>query len=1110
MRYWDEHRNAGPARPLFVTYDVEAPTVIQADVNYGNTNLATADSIPFEVTCSDLVAPTNRLTMSIVQTNGDAPFTLVNELPYAPLVTASVINSDGPGTVEITCTDQAGNTSDPTTVNFRLDTVNPLTGPGGSSVRINSGDTYTNQGIVSLAITGIDNVGGSGIAQVAIANGNIDCATASYQPWSPAANDSNVMTLNAWALPNGEVEHTVSVCVMDQAGRTASVADSINLDTVAPEGNFTMSGAAEYQGSLFIGSAVLVNDNLVITPTIGAQEVADRIQVGAAIGDVDCSQVQFEDYSVGLQLSRPIGASGPKVVTVCFKDLAGNETRLTKGITYDQASPTIVGEPVVNLGQSFLSDANDVAIDVTCTDADTASANLSLSLTTAGGDELFAGPYAPRVVINVPLEATGEQTLSAVCSDAAGNVSNAVNFNYTLDLTPPVTGVNGSLVSINNAAIATNRRSVVVDLTAADNAAGSGVVAMAVGEGVLDCDTAEFEALRANFEMTLSDGDGNKTVAVCLKDRAGNVAQVSDNILLDTVAPTGGVTLTNGSVVANADFAYTIQRDSIDVAQTAVGLGFLDCDAGTTVYKVYSSDEATITLPAEGEYDLSVCLRDTAGNTTKYVERVELDLTPPTGFITLNDGAAYTSTRDVIVKLTASPDVAEVKYRNNTANCDVNNNYVPIDLATTHQLSFGDGIKSVVACIRDAAGNATELDDQSITLDTLPPVPLVMQSENQPNNQGVLINDGARIVNSTNVTVTLSAEEGVGSNGFAGSGIAEFRLSSTDACKNGNWQAWLPDANGLVSVNVNIEAGDNDERTIAALFRDKAGNVSQTCVVDTVRVDTVPLTLSEFSLAGDKELTTGRVVTVSLDASGTGDCSTYEVSENPAFPDDNTTTRLPCVAGNRSFTLSAGDEVKTVYGRIIDTAGNISSVLSDTIELDTEDPTLANITATRTDGSIGAFSNDRDVQINLGSPVGGTSIVYRLYDSSVNCPVVDDLTSSREFSSSFFASFTSDGQKTICLAISDDAGNTSRVRKASITVDTIAPTAPTLDPKNLSGVNSSCVNITPSGNLDPNFWKFQYRQAGGKLGRFTHRFRRGDHHPSLPRQRQCHRGARRR
>ena len=69
------------------------------------------------------------------------------------------------------------------------------------------------------------------------------------------------------------------------------------------------------------------------------------------------------------------------------------------------------------------------------------------------------------------------------------------------------------------------------------------------------------------------------------------------------------------------------------------------------------------------------------------------------------------------------------------------------------------------------------------------------------------------------------------------------------------------------------------------------------------------------------------------------DCSTYEVSENPAFPDDNTTTRLPCVAGNRSFTLSAGDEVKTVYARILDTAGNISSVLSDTIELDTEDNT---------------------------------------------------------------------------------------------------------------------------------------------------------------------------
>ena len=69
------------------------------------------------------------------------------------------------------------------------------------------------------------------------------------------------MTIDAWALPNGEIEHTVSACVMDRAGRAVSVSDTIQLDTIRPEGDFTILGANEYQGNLFVANRHLSNGN---------------------------------------------------------------------------------------------------------------------------------------------------------------------------------------------------------------------------------------------------------------------------------------------------------------------------------------------------------------------------------------------------------------------------------------------------------------------------------------------------------------------------------------------------------------------------------------------------------------------------------------------------------------------------------------------------------------------------------------------------------------------------------------------------------------------------------------------------------------------------------
>ena len=129
--------------------------------------------------------------------------------------------------------------------------------------------------------------------------------------------------------------------------------------------------------------------------------------------------------------------------------------------------------------------------------------------------------------------------------------------------------------------------------------------------------------------------------------------------------------------------------------------------------------------------------------------------------------------------------------------------------------------------------------------------------------------------------------------------------------------------------------------------------------------------------------------------------------------------------------------------------GNASTVLSSNIEL-TPDPIRAKSRSTSNDAN-GAFSNDTRVQMQLNGINGGTRIAYRLYNSFRNCPGLNGLTKEETLTPSLTVDFGSEGQKTACAAIIDDAGNASAIRKANITIDITAPTEPTLSPDNLSG-----------------------------------------------------------
>ena len=60
----------------------------------------------------------------------------------------------------------------------------------------------------------------------------------------------------------------------------------------------------------------------------------------------------------------------------------------------------------------------------------------------------------------------------------------------------------------------------------------------------------------------------------------------------------------------------------------------------------------------DGDRDITICLRDAAGLTNKYVESITVDTVNPSGFMTINQGATHTTDNVVTVNITKSDNVS--------------------------------------------------------------------------------------------------------------------------------------------------------------------------------------------------------------------------------------------------------------------------------------------------------------------------------------------------------------------------------------------------------------------------------------------------------------------
>jgi hypothetical protein len=204
--------------------------------------------------------------------------------------------------------------------------------------------------------------------------------------------------------------------------------------------------------------------------------------------------------------------------------------------------------------------------------------------------------------------------------------------------------------------------------------------------------------------------DGVHTVSLRAFDGAGNLAETTQTVKVDTITPlldvsVSGATGENGWYVSDAEVTAQAQDDGSGIAALEVSL---DGSA-------FANYQSPITL-SDGLHSLQFRASDNAGNVTTAEQKVQVDTISPALNVSLKGKKGlngwYTSLMQVLAEATDSGsgiDALEASLEGGT-------------WSIVHgPLSVSDGLHTWQFRVKDKAGNQTETPVQSLKVDTIAP-----------------------------------------------------------------------------------------------------------------------------------------------------------------------------------------------------------------------------------------------------------------------------------------------------------------------------------------------------------------------------------------------------
>jgi len=580
-----------------------------------------------------------------------------------------------------------------------------------------------------------------------------------------------------------EGNNTVTRTWVNASGKKVSYSFSILADTGIPTGSININSSALYTASQTVTLNLLGADKSSGISTMSFS--SDGIHWTEPVA-----------YATSKTFTFPAG-DGVKTVSVKYYDKAGNTSVVySRSILLDTIQPT--GAIDINSGAIY---ASSRSVTLNLSGADSGSGIAKMSFSTNNTTWTTAETYAASKTWTLP-SGDGNKTVYVKYYDKAGNVSAVYSKSIVLDTRPPV-----GTVKVNGGAIYTNQTVVMLDLSATD--AGSGLSQMSFSTNGTNWTTGEDYATAKAW--TFVTGDGAKKVYVKFQDKAGKwSAAVSVTVTLDTVKPTGSINI-NSSALYTASQTVKLNLSGTDKSSGISTMSFSSDNISWTAPVAYATSK-TFTLPAgDGSKTIYVRYFDKAGNASEvYSKSIILDTLPPSGTVSVNEGAAYISQTAVTLGLSAADagsGLSKMSFSTNGTTWTTAENY-----AATKAWTFtaGDGAKKVYVKFQDKSGKWSTPVFTQVLLDTIPPT-------------GTLsINDNAVSTSASLVTLNLTGYD-------VGSGVDQIRFSADGGVNWSSWEAFS------ASRSFTLLSG-NGTRQVQCQLRDKAG-LSSVIFSDSIVVD---------------------------------------------------------------------------------------------------------------------------------------------------------------------------------------------------------------------------------------------------------------------------------
>lgn len=704
------------------------------------------------------------------------------------------------------------------------------TAPSGGSITVDS--YYNAAGSVGL------NAGSAGASFMKVWVNQTAAGSASDaevpSSWEPYANSKTVTFSN-------QGTNYVHTLFMDEVGNISAVVDSSAtvFDSVAPVISVvSINDSADYTNDANVTVRVSVSD-----ATSGVDYVVlsgDITETGNAakftFNATDRTN-GYKDCAVTLA-----STDGSKTVSAVATDIAGNSSiSVSDTITLDTTPASAVltlrkADDSANL-PAYVN-ATGFAAAISTEDTDIVSYKLwgdVVDATSEPAGWTSASFTDGRMLVDNLLFTSGEgtKTVNVKIRDIGGNVTTLTSQSVVLDITPPTVTLSADVAVIS---AQTGYNTVIFTYGASDTNALTNYQ-LKLDDSVVKSGAFTDGATEAVTEaelVAISAGEGSKSLTLYVTDVAGNVGSSSAvAVTVDLTAPTGSVTAND--YYTSTSFNLTIAGSDTGGAAMSKMKVWLDLGEPST-WEDYAAGSYALTGVAEGQHTAHVKFMDSVGNASSAFDSSSfiVDTTAPTGSLSC---ASYTNTRSITVTVSASDDksgivtsgVTQMKvWENGTSEPE----WETFAGTKSLTLTSGDGSKTINAKFKDAAGNANSAIAAtcSIVLDT-----------DEPDVTLVLTKDDGSTVLPANVNVR-DFEARIGfTNETQDSPIVAYQLTGDFTDSSSEWVEFEADSGKSYMTISGLEFTTGDgNKTVTALLKDEAGNVSATGASVTVAYDSAP------------------------------------------------------------------------------------------------------------------------------------------------------------------------------------------------------------------------------------------------------------------------------